>query len=160
MSIRDTIACYIDIERCRPNVIMHSCFYGDLIFVTKWHEVSMAISIQWFCSMTKSTTETEVQSSTDFMKTRASIGNRILDIPGWIAHNSDVISRAITSQITGVSIVCWTACHWILLGESTGDRWILLPKVRLRGKCFHFMTSWKGVFLHSNCISYRDSINS
>ena len=52
-------------------------------------------------------------------------------------HNSDVIMSAMASQITGVLIVCLnvcsvadqrkhqsSGCHWPLLGEFTGDRWI------------------------------------
>ena len=54
--------------------------------------------------------------------------------------HSDVIISAIASQIIGVSIVCSAVCsdadqennnalcHWPLLGEFTGDRWILLTK--------------------------------
>ena len=32
-------------------------------------------------------------------------------------------------------------CHWSLLGEFTGDRWIPRTKGQWRGKCFHLMTS-------------------
>ena len=31
--------------------------------------------------------------------------------------------------------------HWLLWGESTGDRWIPLTTDQWRGKCFHLMTS-------------------
>ena len=56
------------------------------------------------------------------------------------AHNSEVIMSAVSSQITGVSIVCSTVYsgaikenlkaprHWPLYGESSGDRWIPLTK--------------------------------
>ena len=32
--------------------------------------------------------------------------------------------------------------HWPLWGEFTGDLWIPFTKSKLRGKRFHFMTSW------------------
>ena len=57
------------------------------------------------------------------------------------SHCSDVMIRAMASQITGVSIVCSTVCSGadqrkhqssaslaFLWGESTGDRWIPLTK--------------------------------
>ena len=66
-----------------------------------------------------------------------------------------VITSAIASQITGVSIVYSTVClgvdkrkentkalrHWPLWGEFTGDRWIPRTKGEYWRKCFHFMTS-------------------
>ena len=51
-----------------------------------------------------------------------------------LMHYSDVIMSGMASQITGVSMVCWTVCsgvdqrnikalrHWPLWGELTGDR--------------------------------------
>ena len=61
--------------------------------------------------------------------------------------------NVMSSQITGISIVCWTVCsgavqrkhqtprRWPLWGESTGDRWVPLTKGQRRGNCFHLMTS-------------------
>ena len=39
-------------------------------------------------------------------------------------HDRNVILSAMVSPITGGAISCSTVCHWPLLRESTGDRWI------------------------------------
>ena len=69
------------------------------------------------------------------------------------AHYSDVIMSAMTSQITGVVIVCLTVCsgtdqrnikaprHWLFWGDTTGHRWIPFTKGQWRGNCLHLMTS-------------------
>ena len=68
-------------------------------------------------------------------------------------HFNDVImSAAMTSQITSVSIVCPAVCSvadprkhqssasLVFLSESTVDRWIPLKKSQRCRKCFHLMT--------------------
>ena len=66
-------------------------------------------------------------------------------------HYDDVIMSAIASQITSLTIVYSIVYsdkenikaprHWPLCGEFTGDRWIPRTNGKLRGKCFHLMTS-------------------
>ena len=71
---------------------------------------------------------------------------------------------AITSQITGVSIVYSTVCpgadqrnikaprHWPSWGEFTGDQWKPRTEGQWRGKFFHLMTSsW---FVHAISLTY------
>ena len=55
-------------------------------------------------------------------------------------HYSDVRMSVMMSQITGVSMVCWTVWvrikenindpHWALWGEFTGHQWIPLTKAQ------------------------------
>ena len=59
---------------------------------------------------------------------------------GLLHHYSDAIMSATVSEITSISIVCWTVCsgahkksikathRWPLWGESIGDQWIPLTK--------------------------------
>ena len=68
-------------------------------------------------------------------------------------HYRDPIMSAMASQISGATIVYSTVCpgadernikapyHWPLRGKFTGDRGSPRTKKRLRGKCFHLMTS-------------------
>ena len=78
--------------------------------------------------------------------------------PGTLStYYSDVKRSAMTSQITGVSIVYSTVCsaqtkenikaprHWPLLGEFTGDRRISRTKGQWRGKYFNLMASSCGL---------------
>ena len=63
----------------------------------------------------------------------------------WRKHYGDVIMTAMTSQITGVSIVCSieSSVSLTFVKESTGDHWIPFTNGQLRGKCFHLiMSSW------------------
>ena len=58
----------------------------------------------------------------------------------FLKHYSDIIMSVMASQTMGISIVCSTVVqaqikenikaprHWLLWGESTGDRWIALTK--------------------------------
>ena len=62
-------------------------------------------------------------------------------------------NEAMVSQITNIWTVCSDFCsgthkkkpkaprHWPLWGESTGDKWIPLPKGQITRKMFHSMTS-------------------
>ena len=81
-------------------------------------------------------------------------------------HYIDVIMSAIASQITILTIVYSTVYsgadkknikaprHWLLRGEFTGRRWILLTKGQYCGKCFHLITSsWRNR-AHLQFISY------
>ena len=84
-------------------------------------------------------------------------------------HYRDVITGAMASQITSLTIVYSIVIkenfkaprHWPLCGEFTGHRWIPRTKDQQRGKCFHLMTSsWTDCVLNYCEETDRDPFKS